>query len=179
MRLNAAEFEREGDFHEKTLLRSVHPPVYLRLCRASVLSIPNMEMDFRQRDSPTTTIQFTIPSDGHVTLKVYDILGRELTTLISNPSCPTLRICRHKSFGGCMMTPVFLWRRWRNGKAISKCMKPSSFTMRGIPFKRIDRKELQRPSDGLLKELRRDPLSEIQAGNKKAGTVSEVPAFHS
>ncbi|HTX19894.1 MAG TPA: kelch repeat-containing protein [Bacteroidota bacterium] len=32
--------------------------------------------------NPTTTIQFTLPADGHVTLKVYDILGRELTTLV-------------------------------------------------------------------------------------------------
>ena len=33
--------------------------------------------------NPTTTIQFTIPTDGLVTLKVYDILGREVATLLN------------------------------------------------------------------------------------------------
>jgi hypothetical protein len=32
--------------------------------------------------NPTTTIEFTLPSDGRVVLKVYDITGRELATLL-------------------------------------------------------------------------------------------------
>ena len=32
--------------------------------------------------NPTTTIEFTIPQDGRVVLKVYDIVGREVATLI-------------------------------------------------------------------------------------------------
>jgi hypothetical protein len=32
--------------------------------------------------NPTTTIEFTIPADGRVMLKVYDILGREVATLL-------------------------------------------------------------------------------------------------
>ncbi|HTP79448.1 MAG TPA: LamG-like jellyroll fold domain-containing protein, partial [Bacteroidota bacterium] len=32
--------------------------------------------------NPTTTIEFTLEHDGHVTLKVYDILGREVATLL-------------------------------------------------------------------------------------------------
>jgi hypothetical protein len=32
--------------------------------------------------NPTTTIEFTLPADGRVTLKVYDILGREVATLL-------------------------------------------------------------------------------------------------
>ncbi|HEY6952753.1 MAG TPA: T9SS type A sorting domain-containing protein, partial [Bacteroidota bacterium] len=32
--------------------------------------------------NPTTTIQFTVPTDGHVVLKVYDILGKEVATLL-------------------------------------------------------------------------------------------------
>ena len=32
--------------------------------------------------NPTTTIEFTIPADGRVVLKVYDILGREVSTLL-------------------------------------------------------------------------------------------------
>jgi len=32
--------------------------------------------------NPTTTIDFTLANDGHVSLKVYDILGREVATLL-------------------------------------------------------------------------------------------------
>ena len=31
--------------------------------------------------NPSTTIQFTIPSDGRATLKIYNTLGREVATL--------------------------------------------------------------------------------------------------
>ncbi|MGB3018870.1 MAG: T9SS type A sorting domain-containing protein, partial [Ignavibacteria bacterium] len=33
--------------------------------------------------NPVTTINYDLPSDGIVTLKVYDILGRELKTLVN------------------------------------------------------------------------------------------------
>jgi hypothetical protein len=32
--------------------------------------------------NPTTVINYQIPNDGHVTLKVYDVLGREVKTLV-------------------------------------------------------------------------------------------------
>ena len=32
--------------------------------------------------NPSTTIEFTVPSDGHATLKVYDIVGKEIATLV-------------------------------------------------------------------------------------------------
>lgn len=32
--------------------------------------------------NPTTTIEFTIPADGHVLLKVYDLTGREVAKLV-------------------------------------------------------------------------------------------------
>ncbi|MCX6150175.1 MAG: T9SS type A sorting domain-containing protein, partial [Ignavibacteriales bacterium] len=34
--------------------------------------------------NPTTTISFTLPSDGRVTIKVYDMLGREVKTLVND-----------------------------------------------------------------------------------------------
>jgi len=32
--------------------------------------------------NPTTTISYQIPNSGHVTIKVFDVLGREVTTLV-------------------------------------------------------------------------------------------------
>ncbi len=33
--------------------------------------------------NPTTTIEFTLPDDGKVVLKIYDVLGREVQTLVN------------------------------------------------------------------------------------------------
>ena len=35
--------------------------------------------------NPTTTIKFSIPKDAYVEMKLYDIIGREVATLISDP----------------------------------------------------------------------------------------------
>jgi hypothetical protein len=35
--------------------------------------------------NPTTNIKFSIPKNGYVEIKIYDILGKEITTLVSDP----------------------------------------------------------------------------------------------
>jgi len=43
----------------------------------------NLEQNYPNPFNPNTTINFTIPNNGFVTLKVYDILGKEVTTLVN------------------------------------------------------------------------------------------------
>ena len=42
-----------------------------------------MEQNYPNPFNPNTTIKFQLPADGFVTLKVYDILGNEVTTLVN------------------------------------------------------------------------------------------------
>ena len=43
----------------------------------------NLEQNYPNPFNPETTIKFSIPNDGLVSLKIYDILGREISTLIN------------------------------------------------------------------------------------------------
>lgn len=43
----------------------------------------SLQQNFPNPFNPSTTIQFQIPSTGFVTLKVYDVLGKEIATLVN------------------------------------------------------------------------------------------------
>jgi glucuronoarabinoxylan endo-1,4-beta-xylanase len=42
-----------------------------------------LEQNFPNPFNPSTTIRFQMPNDGHVSLKVFDLLGREVATLVN------------------------------------------------------------------------------------------------
>ncbi len=42
-----------------------------------------MFQNFPNPFNPVTTIQFTVPEKDYVTIKVFDIMGREVTTLVN------------------------------------------------------------------------------------------------
>ena len=42
-----------------------------------------LEQNYPNPFNPTTTIEYTIPKADRVILKIYDILGREVTTLVN------------------------------------------------------------------------------------------------
>ena len=45
----------------------------------------DLEQNFPNPFNPSTTINYQIPQTGFVTLKVYDILGKEVETLVKEP----------------------------------------------------------------------------------------------
>ncbi|MEJ5306662.1 MAG: T9SS type A sorting domain-containing protein, partial [Ignavibacteria bacterium] len=69
--------------------------------------------------NPSTTISFTIEKDGPVTLKVYDILGREIVTLV-NSELKAGEIHRVKFDGSNLSSGVYFYRLESNNKGLVK-----------------------------------------------------------
>jgi hypothetical protein len=67
----------------------VHYPgtngVHTDLCPANSFALNN---SFPNPFNPATTIQYSLPSTQYVSLKIYDVLGRELTTLFGGTRQP-------------------------------------------------------------------------------------------
>ncbi|MCH7762023.1 metallophosphoesterase [candidate division TA06 bacterium] len=77
--LNFKFINRAGDLIDNyTILSAVKPP--------PEDSLPDELQIYRNSPNPfrsSTTLQFFLPQSDYVTLKIYDLLGREVTTLLS------------------------------------------------------------------------------------------------
>jgi len=59
------------------------------------IEIPNkyrLSQNFPNPFNPKTRIEFSIPKQNYVTLKIYDILGREIKTLVNELKSPGIYI---------------------------------------------------------------------------------------
>ncbi len=54
----------------------------------SVLSDFNLEQNYPNPFNPSTSIKFTVPTSEFVSLKVYDVLGNEVSTLVNEQKAP-------------------------------------------------------------------------------------------
>ena len=55
----------------------------LTLKEEGVIKTYSLEQNYPNPFNPTTTINYQIPKDGFVTLKIYDVLGREVASLVN------------------------------------------------------------------------------------------------
>ncbi|MBI4535150.1 MAG: T9SS type A sorting domain-containing protein, partial [Ignavibacteriae bacterium] len=70
--------------------------------------------------NPTTRIRFTIPSSGFTTLKVYDVLGNEVATLVNQEMNSGSHETRWNATG--MASGVYFYRLATSGVVETKRM---------------------------------------------------------
>ena len=72
--------------------------------------------------NPSTTIAFDIPENGMVKLTIYDVLGREIKTLINDRMMPGHHEYRFDPIASGLASGVYIYRVSMNDKAMSKRM---------------------------------------------------------
>ena len=80
----------------------------------------NLAQNYPDPFNPTTVIEYTIPKDSHVTLKIYDVLGQEVKTLVNQDQ----RVGRYSvNFNGSRLASgVYFYRLVAGNHVITKKM---------------------------------------------------------
>lgn len=72
-----------AQFTAPKIVRMVKKPVSVRPEPNAVITGYALEQNFPNPFNPSTSIRFTVALEGNVMLKVYDLLGREVATLVN------------------------------------------------------------------------------------------------
>ncbi len=76
--------------------------------QVSVVSDFSLEQNYPNPFNPSTSIKFTVPTSEFVSLKVYDVLGNEVTTLVNEQKAPGTYEVRFEA--GDLASGVYVYR---------------------------------------------------------------------
>jgi hypothetical protein len=68
---------------QQTLLQSVTQPLGVSIGSNKILKDYLLSQNYPNPFNPTTNIKFTLPKDGNVSLKIYDMLGNEIAVYVN------------------------------------------------------------------------------------------------
>jgi hypothetical protein len=73
----------------------------------------NVSQNYPNPFNPSTTIKYAIPQQSFVTIKVYDIVGREVKTLVNTERSPGIYSVQwdgNNNFGSKVTSGIYLYR---------------------------------------------------------------------
>ena len=82
----------------------------------------SLEQNYPNPFNPETTIRYTIPKSSQVTLKVYDVLGREIATLVDEVKQPGIYNSTFSTLRSSLTSGVYFYRLQAGGFVQTKKM---------------------------------------------------------
>ncbi|MEW6005327.1 MAG: alpha-amylase family glycosyl hydrolase [Stygiobacter sp.] len=88
-------------------------------------SLPNefvLEQNYPNPFNPSTILKYSLPESGYVTLKVYDILGREVAILVNEYQKPGTYSTEFRAQSSELSSGVYFYRLNYNGQTLTRKM---------------------------------------------------------